>query len=111
MHCAPHVLACMLFVVFSLKAFKTLVREIIKDHCLTGANHSVKTTQVYTIPLYYIMQMHRLGFSMYIHVMGDEPFRGSIVSGLRPSSHYDTGAVSVTSIVSIAGKNFLILLA
>ena len=52
MHCAPHVLNCMLLCFFfSLKAFETLVQEIIKDRHLTGAN--VETThQVHTIPQY-----------------------------------------------------------
>ena len=45
---------------FSLKAFETLAREIIKDRHLTVDN--VETTQVYTIPQYYITYTE---FSMY----------------------------------------------
>ena len=62
MHCAPHVLTYMSlwFFFYSLKAFETLVREIIKNCHLTGAN--VETThQVHTIPQYV------QGFSMYMY--------------------------------------------
>ena len=62
MHCAPHVLTCMLLLFFySLKAFETLVREIIKNRHLTGAN--VETThQVHTS-----VSAHAHGFSMYMY--------------------------------------------
>ena len=55
MHCAPHVLTWLLSLCcffFSLKAFETLAREIIKAHHLTATD--VKTTEVHTIHHYYI---------------------------------------------------------
>ena len=40
--------------------------------------------------------------------MEDEQFWGSIVSGLRPSSQYDTGAMSVTSGICVAGRSSIL---
>ena len=64
MHCSPHVLTCMLLLCcFSLKAFVTLVREIMKKNRHHSAMNvfipipldtDVKTTEVHAIHQYYI---------------------------------------------------------
>ena len=75
-------------IVVFLKAFKTLVREIIEknrresriamnDLMPIVMDTDVKTTEVHAIHQYYIHHMHR-------DSVKDEKF----VSGLRPSSHY-----------------------
>ena len=56
LYCSPHVLACMLLLCcFSLKAFETLVREIIKERNLTSTD--VKTIQVHNTSVSH--HMHR----------------------------------------------------
>ena len=71
-------LACYYCVVFSLKAFEMLAREIIKPYLPRGAN--VETTQVHTIPQYITTHTQNLACNA--------QFWGSIVSVLRHSSQW-----------------------
>ena len=48
LNCSPHVLTCILLCCFSLKAFETLVREIVKPRHLTGANVEAVLIKVHT---------------------------------------------------------------
>ena len=54
-------LACYYCVVFSLKAFETLVREIIKPRHLTGANVEVIQVKVHTYNTSVLHHMHMQG--------------------------------------------------
>ena len=61
MHCSPQVLTCLLLCCFSLKAFETLAREIVKPRHLTGANVEAILVKVHTYNTSVLHHMHMQG--------------------------------------------------